>query len=96
MKLRALMELRGEGTDFELWGPISPIPKAHAPSLKNPKHVPVDTAQQGWGKNDPVALKKRAREDMAVILRRVARQPGKPTPAETAGFPLFPNIHQSQ
>lgn len=95
MKLSHAMAIKAL-SDFEIWGPISPIPTSHPPSLKNPIHVKQDWLQDGWHKNDPKEKKAQARKDLAVTMQRVLRQRGKPTVAHTAVMPVFPSVNSSQ
>jgi hypothetical protein len=74
----------------EFYGPISPIPNSHPPSLKNPQRVKQDLPTDGWHKNDSKFKKRRAKKDTKEILKRLQRQPGKPEFARTAAMPVYP------
>lgn len=83
------------GTDFtEIVVGLAAPGRLHPPSLRNPIPVPVPVAQDGWHRNDSPEAKRLAREDLGVIMDRLRRQIGKPEVAQTAAFPLFPNIAQ--
>lgn len=74
----------------------TPLSNTHPPSLKNPLKTKIPTAQDGWKKNSPEALKRRAKADMAEILKRTRRQIGKPEIAHVAPMPFYPTINQWQ
>lgn len=84
------------GADWaEIYYGLSAIPHDHAPSLKNPIKTKIPLAQDGWKKGDSAKAKEQAMKDLVEIHKRLRRQIGKPEIAEVAGYPQFPNTHQS-
>jgi len=71
---------------------LSPGNHEHAPSLRNPKKTIIPTGQDGWHKGDSKEAKEQAIKDLVEIHKRLRRQLGKPEIAQTALYPLFPNI----
>jgi hypothetical protein len=100
MKLSDVVQLRGIEADgstgewFEYYYGTNAIPTHHPPSLKNPARVRADMPTDGWHDNDSPALKKRARQDLHEIMKRVRRQTGKPEVTRSAAYPIFPSIQQ--
>jgi hypothetical protein len=83
------------GADYsEIYYNIQPITNDHPPSLKNPVAVKKPYAQDGWKRGDSAEAQKQARKDLATIHSKLRRQFGKPEIAETALFPLYPNLRQ--
>lgn len=78
MNIRDHIELRAGYQDhYETFNVVTPIPTNHPPSLKRPKKVKPETAQQGWRKGDSKKQKKRARKDLKEIVRKSLNQ-GRP------------------
>jgi hypothetical protein len=84
----------GDWGGGEYFGPVTPIPTDHPPSLKNPQKVKWDNPTDGWHPNDSKKARKDAMERMAVIHQLVRRQIGKPEVSQTAQMPLFPDIEK--
>lgn len=78
--------------DYFEYVELSPMSHEHPPSLKNPKHVPYPTAQDGWHKGDAPAKKKQAVADLKEIHKRTLHQIGRPNVAIGAPVPTFPSI----
>lgn len=68
------------------------MPKTHPPSLKNPQRVKIPTAQDGWLPGASKEARKKALEDMAEVHSRMLRQIGRPAIAQTAAYPLYPDL----
>ncbi len=79
---------------FEYSSGLCPITTFHPPSLKNPIWVKVPTSQSGFQKGASRAQREQARADLVEIHKRLLRQIGKPTIAETAIMPVYTNIAQ--
>lgn len=83
MTIRAILDWNSH------YGNTAPIPNEHPPSLKNPKRVPIPTAQDGWRKGDSKAARAQALQDLVLIHARLRRQIGKPEIAQTALIPNY-------
>jgi|SRR5215471_4746568 len=92
VQLRSIQADGETGEWFETYYGMQPIPTFHPPSLKKPAHIVPDQSTDGWHPNDPPALKQRARQDLAEIMKRVRRQTGKPELTQQALYPVFPSI----
>jgi hypothetical protein len=81
------------GNDYlETYLGRSPIPTSHPPSLKNPQHVKVPTAQDGWKPGLSKKARAQALQDLVEIHKRLRRQTGKPEISQGANYPMFPSI----
>jgi hypothetical protein len=84
-----------QGMDWgEVYIGLAMIPHDHPPSLKNPLKTKIPLAQDGWKKGDSKEARHKALADLVEIQKRMRRQIGKPEIAQTALYPLFPNISQ--
>jgi hypothetical protein len=64
----------------------------HPPSLKNPIKVKQDIPADGWHRSDSPAAKRRARQDLVLIMQRTIRQAGRPSTADYGAItPWFPD-----
>ena len=90
-----LSKIQADGSTgewFQTYYGLATIPTFHPPSLKNPVRPQIDLPTDGWHEDDPEHLKKRAKEDLAEILKRLRTQTGKPEVTQQAQYPIFPNI----
>ncbi len=95
VKLREVIADGSTGEWFEYYYGVNAIPTFHPPSLKNPVHVRADMPTDGWHDGDSPALKRRAKQDLTEIMKRVRRQTGKPEITKSAAYPIFPSIQQN-
>ena len=83
------------GSDwYETYIGPSPIPDDHPPSLKNPIHTKIPTAQDGWHVGDSKQARDQAMQDLVELHKRMRRQIGKPELSYGALYPLYPSMMQ--